>query len=255
MRRRAFTMLEFGVMAIIVVILASLSLPTLTSLRRKSVQVSCQANLRELLIGAYLYVDGSRGYLVPMEYVPGEGEDEVFRGQPEAYGWFTLNPLVVEYPETWGEWQNHVGDPTMEGGRNLMRCPECTRENHSRKELCYQASPASGWSRRLFLECMGKGIPYSSSQWRKLAQLRQPDLIPGYLDGLPAEMANGFGMLPEWMLSTEVAKKEIFRHNGRVNIAFMDGHAESVPLLKALATTEHGEQYWNKEFQWIPVEE
>ncbi len=245
-------MLEFGVMVVIVVILASLALPTLTSLRRQSTRGSCQANLRELLIGAYLYADENRGFLPPMEFVPGTGEEEeAFRGQPEAYGWFTVNPLVVPFPETWGEWQEHEILPWTEGGRNLMRCPQCSRENHAPKNICYQASPASGWSRRLYQECREKEIPYSSP-WPKVTQLQQPDRMPGYLDGGPTEMANGFGMLPEWMLSTEVAKREIFRHNGKANLAFMDGHAQSIPLLKALSTTEHGEVYWCKEFSWIP---
>ncbi len=254
MKRRAFTMLEFGVMAIIIVILASLSLPTLTTLRRKSVQASCQAHLRELMVGAFLYAEENAGFLPPVEFVPGGEEDEAFQGQPEAYGWFTVNPLVVGFPETWEEWQKQGANSTMEGGRNLMRCPECARGDHAREEVCYQASPASGWSRRLYLACQEKGLPYAPA-WRKLDEVSQLAQTPGYLDGLPAEAARGFGMLPEWMLSTEVAKKEIFRHEGKANIAFLDGHGESVPLLKALTVMEDGQPYWNKAFLWLPVTE
>ena len=90
-------------LAVIVAILASLSIPTLSSQRRLAMAASCQGNLKELQVGVLLYAMESDDFLPPVEYVP--GSDEAFHGQPEAYGWFTINPLVVPFPQTWGEWQ------------------------------------------------------------------------------------------------------------------------------------------------------
>ena len=252
MRSHAFTMPEFFVLAVIVAILASLSIPTLSSQRRLAMAASCQGNLKELQVGVLLYAMESDDFLPPVEYVP--GSDEAFHGQPEAYGWFTLNPLVVPFPQTWGEWQ--AARNAKQGGKGsaLLLCPQCPPQGRPRSQVCYQAAPAAGWSRRFHQEA-ALAAQTAPLAWRRRGQIQNPEKTVMYLDGAPEELSTGFAVPPQAVFLSDSRRESHFRHDGAVHLSLLDGHVEKIPFLKANAMTDAGIPFWQQAFHWFPEED
>ncbi len=69
-RARAFTMVEMLAVIAIIGVLLSIILPSLSSIRKEALSVSCQANLRALFTGVDTYRSTQKGQLPMCDFLP-----------------------------------------------------------------------------------------------------------------------------------------------------------------------------------------
>jgi len=199
-RSRAFTLVELLVVIGLIAILIALLLPALGSARRRAGSLTCLSNLRQWAVAANQYANDYHNFL------PRRGQGQ----QPTAVinrpsDWFNALPAVMRLPQ-YIDLMAKGQMPTADG-RGLWICP--------------QALNLPNISGYLFTYGMNMRL----STW----ETDLPDRID--LVGSPSTMVfmadapGGYcSVLPFAAPFTPVA-----RHNGQVNIVFLDGHAASFP--------------------------
>jgi prepilin-type N-terminal cleavage/methylation domain-containing protein len=127
--RQRFTLVELLVVIAIIAVLAAMLLPALTRARAKSQTSSCLGNMKQILVGVFLYADSGDGFIVPgtvhkdlsvplYGYSP-VGSHHARYSDPPLLGQYAGNPFpVVDYDNTNGRVLN---------GGNIYVCP-ATRE-------------------------------------------------------------------------------------------------------------------------------
>lgn len=88
---RGFTLVEMLVVITIIVILASLLLPVLSTSREAARSVQCQSNLRQVMLGAMQYANTWNGTMVPFKWIK-TGQFATIRFSDDA------DMLLVEKP-------------------------------------------------------------------------------------------------------------------------------------------------------------
>lgn len=88
--RRAFTLVELLVVIGIIALLISILLPTLNRARQRAVTLQCASNLRQIAIGWQLYADGNKGTSCPGRMAKLSGTNAYFVGNGEVFRprWF-----------------------------------------------------------------------------------------------------------------------------------------------------------------------
>ncbi len=202
---RAFTLVELLVVVGIVVALAGLLLPAISTARRSAGGITCQSNLRQWGLAALEYANENKGFL-PRR---GQGVGVTTQiGRPTD--WFNAVPPMMQMPPY----------------KDMVASGVIPRPPGSGVWLCPQASDMTGnyyWS---------YGMNMGLSVWEANQNNGQPDKITGvgdaasmvlftdapgnYCSVFPSSQAGGYNPVP--------------RHaNKTVNICFLDGHAEPIP--------------------------
>ncbi len=75
MKRNVFTLIELLVVIAIIAILAAMLLPALSAARERARSASCTSNLKQIILGHMMYVDGNQerfciGYQGSTQYFP-----------------------------------------------------------------------------------------------------------------------------------------------------------------------------------------
>lgn len=202
MSRRALTLIELLCVISIIALLIGLLLPALSRARENARTTACLSNLRQMVVAANIYAQHSAG----------------------------------RYPiARWGSdnWDfSIVGGKAVGGllwrGKTDMRIQQCPSFDGKSNTLL---DPYTGYNYNT--SYIGHGQGETIEPPVKLVQVRQPSQTAIFGDGEYYNGANKFMRAPfphrgDLSTTTRAAGTQGFRHRGATNVAFCDGHAETL---------------------------
>lgn len=203
--RHGFTLIELLVVIAIIGLLATLMVGGIQRARGAALRVKCLSNLRQMVMAANTYAADSGGY-----YPPAYARD------------FSTGKTVTWESYLWG----------MGGDVRVQQCPafhgEANWKDDEYTGYNYNASYIGGREFR-----RGGQVLPASSRSATIAQVADPVHCALFGDGEYERGANKFMRSPfPGRLDAGGALAgggtQGFRHNGKTNIGFADGHAESL---------------------------
>ena len=227
MRRGGFTLIELLVVIAMLAVLISLLVPALSSARETARQSVCLSNLRSIMLGVQIYTQKHNDWL-PVAEPP-------LREFPDAQHWFTNADLMCQV----GVEVRTGQDGRLEGppqSRSILTCPSHAEPDRwrDRTQLHYALSYAANGTWGL------GGRP------DHLEQRRMIEFVPTS-DAMAFADACGLDVAPGIVLYKGCPAGNFdFRHRGRVNVAFLDGHVEPVRKRSIPFGMEHRhERFWS----------
>lgn len=213
MAKKAFTLIELLVVIAIISSLMAVLVPVLARAQQQGKTIVCLSNLRQMCVAAAAYGQTYDGYY-PIAYY----DEEKTAGKID-YCWdFTI---VDESGEIRIEpgllWQ---GEMTEE----IQQCPCFKGDSNT------QYDPYTGYNYNTSYIGHGEGenIPTPT----KVNQVRKPDNCALFGDGQWSKGANKFMRAPlrspaDRTFNGRYAGTQGYRHSGKTNVGWCDGHASS----------------------------
>jgi len=227
-----FTLIELLVVVAVIAILISVLLPALSSARQQARSVTCLARLSQFGTALHMYGVEYNGRAMPLAYSPAG-----ITPTPPTFWWGTNSPTGVDHTRgfVWPYLRSELR------AASVFECPEQPWGSYEPQSSAtdaftstygyngYYLSPAHtpGWSNTI-----------AHRPWRMLETVPQAARVFAFADTL----LDGFGDRPRnnalldppyvyagpqrWVRNA--SPTTAFRHRGRTNAAFVDGHAASV---------------------------
>ncbi len=205
--RKGFTLIELLVVIAIIAILAAILLPALNSARERGRSASCINNLKQMAGFVMFYAQDYDDYC-PESAI---GSAQVFRKRLAPY--YKPEPTTYSGEDTASSaWYCPSGSPSNEEGRGVDYSPNL--------HLFY------------YVDYKDKTSNWNSTSWGKISQ----PMGNTKEEFRPTHAIANFTPSGRMMFAEALGKGIItsptnfrFRHSSRINLAFMDGHAETMP--------------------------
>lgn len=220
-KANTFTLIELLVVIAIIAILAAILLPALNSARARGRSAACINNLKQLGMSTEMYADSNDGW-IPVNHANYSGTSTVtwalmYAGiTPAPKGQSNLSPEMMVCPEIWPN-RDTSGDsannPFATGTTNLygMWGVDNGHERSADREKVIGAIRVSEGGR--YLRTNGFKTPSGITLYADAASSSR---LTGhhFFHTTSVLASNGWGI---WRI-----------HNDRANVAFVDGHVESL---------------------------
>lgn len=274
---RAFTLIELLVVLGLVSVLIALLLPVISSARQRADQVKCSTTLRSIGLAAQFHANDHDGFLpaAGWHWAPaggvvnphGLGDDQARR-----YVYYDDNGEKRPVPITaalarstgvairLGSRAELEADLHDEAVTRLFRCPSQATlgAGLTQKEDGYGWVAPRDWSSYVFNEAiLGRR---EQRPWRTdpvmghLTRIKHSSTVMFAMDGRPREpVGDDWLMVPDednqdtlWEFKLMLDRPDdghgkqlldLFRHRGKANVLFVDGHVDAVPLTQAGMST------------------
>ncbi len=208
----AFTLVELLAVIAIISILASLAGSGINAAREAGRQAACAANLRSMATAAVAYAEDHRG-MFPW------GQKRV--NGYSSWCWDFIVPNGGT-PMPGVMWEST-------GAGRVMQCPSFLGGDAN-----FSDTPYTGYNYNCSFIGKVEGDPAKRTRPAKLADLRDPAATALFGDGEYAMGGNKFMRAPKRDSQYDGSSKSIreagtqgFRHRGKTNMVFCDGHVES----------------------------
>ncbi|MGD0461218.1 MAG: DUF1559 domain-containing protein [Tepidisphaeraceae bacterium] len=219
MAKRAFTLVELLVVVGIIVVLIGILLPALSTARQQALTVTCLSNLRQMVIAAHNYADAYNGQY-PIAYYSDLGST-----QTVSYNWdFTVTRTLSTGQVTVTPgilWQGSTN-------AQIQQCPSFSGNSNA------PGDPYTGYNYNDSYIGGGQSGSLTAAP-AKLNRVSRPSRCALFGDGQYSAGANKFMRSPfpgpddtVFGFNAAWAGTQGFRHRGGTNIAFCDGHAETL---------------------------
>lgn len=218
--REGFTLVELLVVIGIISLLMALLLPTMGNAREQSKSVACQSNLRQMMLAAQMYQQNHAGrfplatYFVYRPPVRVEYNWDYVRTRDTSTGATTIEPGTL----WWGN-----------AAARVQQCP-----SFDGRSVGYADDPHTGYNYNT--SYVGREMSVSGQvpvPPARASQVRKPAQTAVFGDGQYSAGANKFMRSPfpsegEVLTIGRWGGTQGFRHRGRTNVAFADGHVEAL---------------------------
>jgi general secretion pathway protein G len=199
----------------IIALLIGILLPALKTAHEAARTVQCLSNLRQMAAAAHNYAAANRGFYPIARWV------EMSAGTMTVYEWDFITTRTFSPPETSTRpgllWESR-------GSGKIQQCPSFDGKSNS------MGDPFTGYNYNVSFIGHGQGEARESPA--RMSDVRRPARCALFGDGQYAAGANKFMRSPFQhegdQFSPRWAGTQGFRHRGRTNVAFCDGHAESL---------------------------
>lgn len=215
---RGFTLIELLVVIGIIAIIAAMMLPALAAAKSRSLRIQCESNLGQMGIAAQIYAGDNRNFY------------------PYAYYFDSANNIMYCWDFTTYENTSQVVPGVLWQGQTNPQIQQCPSYAGSAN---WNSDPYTGYNYNTSYighgqgegadDPTGEGFPVPAGT----AAVRHPAQTALFGDGQYSGGADKFMRAPwpnpgDANFTGRYAGTQGYRHQKRTNVAFCDGHAESL---------------------------